>query len=475
MPSDLSPQRMSIEQFNNQVRIRIPGARHKEHTLLLSIQSVALALSGPVVCCLATQVMLSLLETNDAASLVFGLACVGGLVLSWPVAAVSLVYSLLWETRGVETLTLSSDGITRELTPAPLIRGKRHFAADGIRSLNLLERPTGGLRPFRQIDSAGYGFGKLKGRLALEYDGATVELGNGLSNEEAQHVLATVQEALEADAVPIDPSVSPDRDPIPNGSSALPSLRLSSFVLPWSIGVALGVVALASPHQVPLIALVLELEPATGSGLAGALAILLGRLIAGGLFGIAIGYMQARGLSKLIPNGKGWIVACSVSYALADVANVLILGRVRELLVSMYSAFDLAISDAPSEPILAPLAALISFLGISLFFAAPYGVLIAVPQWIYLRKKVLRPWRWLVAYPAAFSVALGLSFAFAWLVGVILFGGSQLGDTVVLRAMQVIALIIFPVPAAVISAAGMLAIARNPAAQATQPPTAIGG
>lgn len=125
MPSDLSPQRMSIEQFNNQVRVRIPGARHKEHTLLLSIQSVALALSGPVVCCLATQVMLSLLETNDAASLVFGLACVGGLLLGWPVAAVSLVYSLLWETRGVETLTLSSDGITRELTPAPLFRGRR--------------------------------------------------------------------------------------------------------------------------------------------------------------------------------------------------------------------------------------------------------------------------------------------------------------------------------------------------------------
>jgi hypothetical protein len=231
---------------------------------------------------------------------------------------------------------------------------------------------------------------------------------------------------------------------------------------------ALALIPLASPYHAPLISLVGDFEPAKGSALIRVLAILLIRLVGGGLFGIAIGYLQARGLSKFLGADRGWVIACSASYSLGDVAHPLLVGRIQSFLGSAFPAIDPVISGTPAEPILAPMAILVSFVGVSFFFGATYGLVIAVPQWIYLRRKILRAWRWLAIYPAALSLALGIAFAGGWLVAILLFVGTQLEESLVLGVLYVASLLFWPIPAALLSGVGMVAIARIPRPKAVE-------
>lgn len=294
-----------------------------------------------------------------------------------------------------------------------------------------------------------------------------MELGNGLSEEDSQRVIDAIRNGLNTEAGAKPPLDTLGAEPAHGDAPARTPVRPIRFLIPWSIGVALALVPLASPYQAPLISLIEELELGRVSALVSLFAILLARLLAGGLLGAAIGYFQGRGLSVLTGSGAGWIGACSVSYALGDVANILVLGQARALLAGAYAAGDPLIRGTAAEPILGPLAALVSLIGSAVLFGGPYALVIAIPQWLNLRKRISKAWRWLVVYPTVFSLSLGLAFALAWLVGLILYGGSQLGDPVVTRAMQLVGLLIWPIPAALLSGAGMAAIARNPVAQAT--------
>jgi hypothetical protein len=168
--------------------LEIPSARHDHHRYLLIFQGLLLMIVVPFVICSYAVQAVSLSQAVPPSSTSAIVLCLGGLTLSWLLGAASLAYSLMWEFVGTEIINIRPSGITRYLKPRPVFVGETQYLATDITNIRVAYEDLAPLKPFRQIDSALYLFGKVPGSLVIDYAGRTARIGNGLTESEANEI-----------------------------------------------------------------------------------------------------------------------------------------------------------------------------------------------------------------------------------------------------------------------------------------------
>ena len=121
-------------------------------------------------------------------NLILSIICSGALVFGLLLALLSVIYGLLWESSGLETLEVTPSSLQRQLAPAPLLGAMKKFDMKEITGIRTEFREFGEYRPLRQIDTWGYIMGRLPGQIAFDYRGTKSRIGNGLSEADAEEL-----------------------------------------------------------------------------------------------------------------------------------------------------------------------------------------------------------------------------------------------------------------------------------------------
>lgn len=156
--------------------------------MFYAIQIVVISLAIPAVACFFGGPFFEDLASGNASNLILSIMCCGSLVIGLVLALLSVIFGLLWETSGVETVEITSSSLQRRLAPAPLWRAKKQYNMIDVEGIRAEYHELAEYKPFRQIDTWGYVVGRLPGQIAFDYRGATRSFGNGLSAADAEHL-----------------------------------------------------------------------------------------------------------------------------------------------------------------------------------------------------------------------------------------------------------------------------------------------
>ena len=125
----------------------------------------------------------------------------------------------------------------------------------------------------------------------------------------------------------------------------------------------------------------------------------LAMVASGGVEGVVVGFMQWWAMHQRFRGitAREWVGATILGALIAWLLGVI------PFTVANLSAMGEEVPSAEPEPLLALL--IIGLIG------AAAGAVLAMVQWLVLRRKVKQAWRWLPANSAAWSVGLPLVFA----------------------------------------------------------------
>jgi len=176
--------------------LEIAAAHHPRHQFLLVSQGIMLFIVPPLVIC-GYAIELMAASREGSSSWAIGVVlCLGPMILALVPALVCVAYALAWEFRGVETITVGREGITRTLKPRPILGAEVHYQSDREASIEVDDRDLATLRPFRQIDSAWYFLGMVPGPIVVRFGARTLRLGNGPSKSETHEVANLMRSQL---------------------------------------------------------------------------------------------------------------------------------------------------------------------------------------------------------------------------------------------------------------------------------------